>query len=707
MRKIKLIDNIEYGHKYLTYKKDDGSINYKDGDSFICDNISLEKEVYYADELVYINKEKSKVVDSVVNNFIKTFESRNIKPTDEQINFARETSKVIVGDLKDNIVTIIPAPCGFGKSTIKIEIIKFYIDLYKKGLTSNGMIISADRLDDLREIQDTLNNDKSYTYLLEGKNEEVCIMKSDIQCHKCNNSNCKVKTQLFEQKKYPILLVTNARLKECSETFNRYKDYDDGIRTLLLIDEKPQIKDTTKINQKLLDEINTYISSLDYEDINDKTLLQQQWNDIDRLINEKFISLRNNGYKRFIISNNSNIGVCRDNKIFMDLWNKYMKNNYKRELQHIHDVLTKGGFYVYEKNTEFIARIGYRNLQEEYCNDFKTIIFDGSALYDPDYNILINNNYAKFLYVENTRLYDNLKIDIYNAHKITKTQLHDKKYLIKAVGNFINNKIKDGFGSSYVVCNQEESGRLSEILNSTLKRDIPLNDDGRCFYFGATKGSNAMQKCTRMFQVGWDRMPDYEYVIEFLCCNFDWNKILELCLNQEKAIWFSSLLTKTNREETFRDKSYTSNNYSFGIPKINECEYLDILCKFYQEVHRTKLREYSYNGRIQITLFRSEFIIYSMIKQLFPKCELTEINTEQIEFKVEKKNSYTKADGNKTDVQRVIEWIDNNKEFKVSDLRKECNLSSKRWERIKSDDVIKSKLNKYDTVKRGYYILKK
>lgn len=711
------LENIEYGKKYLEYIKNDGTVHYRDGDNFIYNNLKFSKEAYTSDEIVEVRDMFKGIIDNTLNGFINTFESRDMKATDEQLYFARETSNVVLGELKEkDIIPVIPAPCGFGKSTIKLEIIKELIKLYKdedKNIT-NGVIIVGDRLDDLRELQDRLKECdlEGYTYMLESWNEDICINKrlkeaKPKMCFGCDYFyKCKIGEQQKEQSKYPILLITNARLRECGESIKRYKKYNNGERTLLLIDERPEMLDTVKVNKALLNEIDTHIASLNYNDLEDKTKLTSYWKEISEAVENKMISLRGK-YKRFIVNNKCNIGICKDNDKFMELWCKYLKSDYKRELEHINTVLTKGGFYVCENNTEFIATIGLRDLINDYCNDFKTIIFDGSALYDPLYISLYESNKIKYLYIPNSRTYGNLDIKV-NNEKITKTRFKDVKYLTYGLSEYIKNKCKIGFRYNYVVTYKEFSGKMGDYLEDPLRNNIVKMNDGSCFYFGNTKGSNAMSKCNRMIQVGWDTMPDYEYAIQFLCSSNLWDKLLDVCATKDKAERYSELFEKKDRSvEKIKDKSYSSDfrQYEFGLSSINEFVYFDIVSKFYQEVHRTKLRQYDCTDNIEVILFKNRKVIFDLIRGLFPKCKIEYNENELKELREAKDKTFTKSDGTMTDKQKILDWFDkwNGERFKVADFRNELGISSKRWEKLKKEESILNRLNECTIPKKGYY----
>lgn len=711
---ITLISDLEYDRKYLEKKDDEGKLLSRDDGNYIFNKMSLERIAYTSEDIVVINDELTKVSNEITENFKETFINRGREATEEQIYFANETAKIVLGEFKDNIVCVDPAPCGYGKSTIKLEIMKYLIELYKNDLSTTGVIIVGDRLVDLKQLQHDLREDSKYTFLLESWNEDVCEDKSKKIaepkiCYKCTYANCKIKKQVYEQSKYPILLITNARLKEFGEAIGVYKKWDGGERKLLLIDERPQIIDTVKVTKSLMNEIDTYISNLTYEDMKEKTALSNYWKEIKELIENKMIPLREK-YKRFIISNNSNIGVCKENDAFMKLWSKYLNYDYKKESTHIHTVLTKGGFYVCESNKEFISTIGTKNLRNDY-KDFKTIIFDGSALYDPQYLSMYDEDEEKsdlkFLYIPNSRTYENLNITAYTAHKISKTEFRNKsKYLVKAVAEFVKNKSRVGMSYDYLVTYNEQSPMLGSLLGDSLKSKIPKMSDGRTYYFGNTKGSNAMEQCTRMFQVGWDTLPDYEVAIMWLSCKGVWDKLLELCLDVNKAIDYSEMLQKADRDEdTFRKKTYSSGykNYYFGLNEIDQFQFLDTVSKFYQEIHRTKLRDYSYDGQVKIYVFQTKQLIYDMIKSLLPCCNFKANKDTLSEFQRAKDESFTKADGTKTLAQKFLDW---NKEFEgekinISEVKSICNMNNEEWKNVKKNTSVKEILTKYKTVREG------
>lgn len=720
MREINLIKDLDYNYKYKII--DNTTKNTKtlyDGDSKINEFIKLSKEVYTANEIVNITPELDLTALEVTNSFIHTFESRG-GATTEQIHFASETSKVIFGELIENIITVIPAPCGYGKSSITSEILQKIISLHINKESTDGIIIVTDRLESLRSTVEYLKQIglDGYTYILEGWNKEVCINKkikqSDVKVCTPNNcsffSKCKISKQQKEQEKYPILLITNARLRECGNIITKYKGWENGTRKILLIDERPDILDVVKVSKELLNKISTTLSKLDYETTKDKTTLENKFKEISDTINNRMQKLRDNDHKRYILSNINNDIICKNDLEFMTLWDKYMRFDNRRELEHIHTVLTIGGFYVYQRKIEFICTIGSKDLKEMYCGTYKTIIFDGTALYDPQYLGMYDNKSLKYLDIENTRSYDNLTINVYKQHKLTKTTFNDKNHLVNACASFINNKMRIGLTKkTYIVTYQRVASELYRLLKHL--DSIPTPNDFENYYFCNTKGDNNMQECVEMFMLGWNTMPDYEYVIQWLSIYINWELVISKCSNLEKALEISEQLEIKDRSiEEHNGYDYGTNykSYEFGYEGLNKYKYFMMVTDFYQEIHRTKLRKYNCDDKIVCNIFAIKSIILKMIEQLFPKKGelINVIDEELVEFKE------SKADGRKNKgvaYTKFKDWLDIQvvgRNVKTKELLLESGLESKELNGLKRSNSFVKEWFKEHSISKGKYLIK-
>lgn len=690
---LKLIDKVNYDF----YERPNGEL--------VSSNLSLEQVAYTADEIVNVNSDVEALAVELTNRFKNLYTERGLIATQEQLYFMEEFAKVVFGIHKaddlfsnttDRDIVLIPASCGFGKSTAKGIILQYMVEQIKAGVNTDGAIIVGDKLDDLRDVQDIVGKD--HAYLLQSWNQEICldttIKQADYRvCKNCNFENCPIKIQQKEQFNYPILLITNARLKELGISINNYKEWSGGERKLLLIDERPQITDNVYVDIKLLDDINSYLNTgINYDTTQDKTNLCNLYKQIYDKVESMILSLRGSGYGRWLVSIDNKLPLTNNDELFKELWGKYVGNEYSKELDHIKTVLRKGGFYVYERKAEFIATLGHKNLRDNF-RGFKTFIMDGSSLYDPQYRAIMD--YSKFLYVPNTRTYDNLNINIHLKHKITKTEFNNKGYIVDALNQLLKNSANDQY-ADYVVTYKEQFGKIQ--LNN------PNSFKG---YFGNTKGSNAMSNCNRMWQFGWETMPDYIYVIEFLSCCVDIDQVMDFCRNDEEfAKSFSSDLEFTARDIT-TNKPVDINNFkgsikfSFGSEKLNIYKWLSIVCNFYQEVHRTTLRKYSYTGKIEVNLFNTESVIFNMIEKLFTGCNVNYITDELPEFATAKIMARKTSDGKFNNTQLVLQYLQTHNILIIKDMLTELGLTDKQYSKIKTNKGIKAELSKFTVTRQG------
>ena len=232
---------------------------------------------------------------NIVDNYINVFNERKIELTKEQIDFAKETATILLGKIKDNnVIPVVPAPCGFGKSTITQIFIEEVCRAYKSGILTDGIIIVTDKIDQLNELHksilkikeiglynETEKGNTTFTYVLEGWREDsfdrgVCLNRSAkvYQYGMCSQEKCsyygkcKISNQKNRQKYSPILLMSNARLETFGESLSMYSMYTDKNgekqkRTMRINDEKPSMRDSLTINIKILKEIKSSIYTIE------------------------------------------------------------------------------------------------------------------------------------------------------------------------------------------------------------------------------------------------------------------------------------------------------------------------------------------------------------------------------------------------------------------------------------------------------------
>ena len=728
MREISLISKLEYKWEYLEYADKKGNI-FVDGypTSWTTD---LNKNVYTAEDLV--ENYNNEMVEDIVKGYIDLFIQRGMTATEQQIDFSRKTAKILLGQLKDtNNIPTISAPCGFGKSTITQVFLEVVCLAYKQGIYTEGLIIVTDKIEQLYELYNNLidsmgyyktnslkNNNKNipFAYILEGWKEDsyerkVCLNK-DVKVYEygmCSNKctyfgQCKICNQKYEQFNSPILLMTNARLETCAEGINFYAVYKDKDgnninRTLRIIDEKPTIRNNFRVNIDVLTDIRKSIDKIDKSI--ERRILINKWNKITLTIEDKFADFEGN--ERILVSNINNSPVLLNDIEFTSLWDNFMgKNKYKRELEHIHTVLTKGGLFVNAgARGLFIETIGMKNILNE---NFKTVIFDATSLIDQDYS---NEDIIKFVDIENIRTFNNVTFNFHMQHKLTKTNFNNSNYLMKACVKFLET-IKhentyvvthSGLAISMLTEIRKNKNLLVNLVDNEFtslfgKPNIITFNENKLPYYGNTKGNNGAKDCTQMVSFGWNIMPDYEYLIRYLCTQYseeELKKVFESCSDLENS--------KKLIDDIMTDKS------EITLYK-NYCMLVD----FIQEVFRTSLRKYDCTEDITINCFKCDYILISMIRQMFPQCNVN-INKNELECFTESKilGRETK-DGNMTAPQKFIEWNENwnGDKISVTELKKQCNITDSQWKDLKRKKDIKNMIDKLHNTKEGrtYYYSK-
>lgn len=728
MRKLHLVEDLEFNKKY---KEHNGVKDY-DNYTYMIEN--QYRTLYEAEEVVNLSEVNKSIIENVVDGYRDLFLERGNQPTEAQLEFARTTAKILLGELKDSkTIPVIPAPCGFGKSTITFVFVKEVCKAIRNGLINDGMIIVTDKLEELKTIHKNLIDDIGYfktetkenkvfktpfTYVLEGWtdksfDEGVCLNKKvkSYSHGMCSESNCpfftecKMSKQKQSQMFSPILLMTNARLETFGESVNQYNFYmvPDGadeengkvkyksqLRTMIINDEKPAMIDSISVSIPLVNNIENEIYHIPIQNEKgqkEKELLLGKWNQIRIMLREK-LNHYSSKYDRFLVSNINNDPILLNDEEFVVLWNKYMGIKYKNEIKHIHSVLTRGGLFCNTKRQGiFINTIFMRDL----ANDkLKTVIFDATALVDPDYSSSKGQAYEhviRFIDIESVRTFENVTFHFYQSHKINKSQFRSKNFLNNACVKFLESLSKNTL--TYVVTYNEVASKIlteikkrgnilvkgfesdEELWGYTNKVEIVTFDESTLFYFGNTKGSNKAKNCVQMVQFGWNALPDYIYATKYLCTDFNDEKITEIfnkCNRIEVAESYSKWLTH-------------GDNYQFENPNLYLYQNYSKVTDFIQEVFRTKLRNYNFTGKVEIHCFQADMVLIGMIKQLFPNCNINLVWDKQSCFIEEK--VLENGDGNNI-ISQLIKWVKDydGTPILVNEFKDKFKLSDDYWKKL-------------------------
>lgn len=198
------------------------------------------------------------IANDVSENSKKFFKENDAYVSEQQVDFYNDCTKLIFSNLNVKSPILIPVRCGFGKSTFLKTLIGTLIQKTRYGFSSSKvsddylpMIITSDRINDLKELSKTItkkhgyynqftyfDTEKSdyvsktqpYIYVLEGWNKSIpcknykkvtSYTESIERCtpERCTFfSKCELGIQKKEQMYSPILAMTNARLSYLTYT---------------------------------------------------------------------------------------------------------------------------------------------------------------------------------------------------------------------------------------------------------------------------------------------------------------------------------------------------------------------------------------------------------------------------------------------------------------------------------------------------------
>ena len=129
--------------------------------------------------------------------------------SEQQLKFYNDCSQLIFGELIDNNPILIPAKCGFGKTTFLKSMISTVItEVENKRISEEylPMIITQERLEDLESLVNKIRDEHGYyeetekidyLYLFKSWNETInCLNTSPPKnwqesLIRCNSKNCK------------------------------------------------------------------------------------------------------------------------------------------------------------------------------------------------------------------------------------------------------------------------------------------------------------------------------------------------------------------------------------------------------------------------------------------------------------------------------------------------------------------------------------
>jgi len=580
--------------------------------------------------------------------------------------------KHIQEDTDTNKLSVLPLPCGVGKS----KYIKYLLaDAIQ---TNKGLIVVTDSVERLNDYVTNSQDDFLIEYLQRNLSR-VSFLTSDT-----------LSKEVLTLSYKPIILMTTQRY------FNLDRDEIIKLTTgsikrdRIIFDEKVYLLESHKLTVKSLNDIATALrEGLDNTVVDDdKQWLIGQYDQLNKVLQQRLREneeLNNNtaNFRREVFFDADGLTISVDDVKFKDLISKYraLLRRYNpdvlKDLQAIDKLLIDGAITS--------QKVKSKSSNQEYQNYFtvvinnvdklinvgaKVFVMDGTADISPEYKL---NCVDMIDCTPFKRNLSELTINIVNVNtsKGKLTQKGSKTdNLIKSIIDYIKSDPKV-YNTIFTY----------QAIESRFKDQFKYVD-----HFGNIKGSNQYREVANICQVGLNRWSELIYVL------------------------YSNEIGRYNDF----DKSLIKRIYD--IETIDKIRCSLILADIEQNIYRCSIRNKDNNQKCNYMILFNTFERSKLFKDYKPLVTMLERRYKPLGATINVIDTPTKFKllksierNQETNTKKILRWLSANKgnTFHINDMLLNLNLTQKQFRRIKDKDLsIKQFFENMKTNKRGYYIVK-
>ena len=607
-------------------------------------------------------------------------ERKNTTP-DQFANWLREHLK---NSVDKNVVDLIPAPCGVGKSYSMTSQIGDALQNYDAGL-----ILVTDEVERMHQYVQSHDGFLA-EYLQRNKDRVLVYDASNAKAERAN---------LFKKQ---IIVISTQRYFSLSRN-EVIALVDTHIpRRHVFIDERAPLSETVRIDISVFNDIDTAFNIQLDNTASEKEWIIQQWRNLRSRYDGfmKTYEASHNDYELHLWHNDIDPHATTNDEKFLHLVNE----TYARKLKKAdHDILKKirAVFQMVYQGALFISRRKPNSkAQTEYSNFFlvtldhsnlllnigtKTVILDGTGDIDPVYNAWFINrvNCDEF-----KRDLSKLTINLVNINSsrnaIAKNPSSNPK--LAAIVDYVKALPKTDAVFTYGKSNTERD-TVEQVFG---------NAGFRTGHFGGLKGKNQFRHMAVLVQVGLNRIPDEFYMA----------LAIQNALQRHKP-----------------DKQY------YGVMNVDHAArrimLLSVLADLEQNIFRGTIRNADNQQQQTYTIIfkckssidkdgveRNDLAeLTTMIKERYEPLGATVnvLDTPSVILRAKTRERKTK-DGNQTPAQKLTEYLDHkehqpNQPFKLAAMLKDCEISEQQYkDALKRNTPIKQRIDNIRTDKRGWFM---
>lgn len=605
-----------------------------------------------------INNTIDDTIENCLNDFKGIIKNADIK----QENFLKYIVNEIYSDTDTNKINVVPVRCGFGKSVAIKVILRNIIKDNINNKKYNGIIVVTDskkRLEEIKQDEELMN----YAYYMR------YIDENNTSIYELENST---KKQIIEQNSFPILLMTSQKYERLSNTARRsiYK-WQNGERKIVIFDEKPFIYKTTVIDLQYMTDIKKEIE----QSKEDSDYLYEEFRKVDNYLEDKKQVMKEIGdivwYKK-----NEN-SLLNNEKEFLSKAKKNLNADIYYKIEQLIKFNAEGGLFVNKKNSKANNRKIFIKLNDnmsKFDNDIKYWIFDATSNKDVEYT----DNRFSILNIDDKKDNSNISLKWIMENSSKQSLKNRNYYKVKALNAFINNLLVN----------------MDKLLIVTYKEYInKLLDNEKIVkgYFGNLKGFNHYKDIENIVHIGLNRQPDYYYLSLFLLIN----KTIIDDLNLQEEYRCLDNIMHVNKE-----------TFLFNNEEINNIMLSKMYIDFEQNVYRTRLRDFSFSGKINIyVMCKPQFTEFINIIQKYLNVKVKQI--KPIEFE-EAEKLYKSQNSKLSVADRIITYFNTHisdfDEKPINNILEELEISPHQFKKAKENNKeFKKFMDLRKSRKRGYY----
>ncbi|MED3797410.1 hypothetical protein P4604_08520 [Lysinibacillus capsici] len=467
-------------------------------------------------------------------------------------------------------------------------------------------------------------------------------------CGRCSfKKSCVLPKKHDIQKNFPIVIMTHARFQMEGAQLKNYakwiaKDGKEYGRKRLVIDEKPPIINIIKI------------STIDLE-----TLIYDLKNMELEIGRENMISAIKviNELKMVMLSSERGVQLppldASFKFIFEAEWYKHYNGSNVSLLKHVEAAITQESV-VNEYNKKITITTAQKVIYD--LSSYNTVILDGTAKYDLEYQYLNN---IQMMDVPTLKSYDHLTLNYDITIPSSKKRLLEDKDLVIKLAQYASEKSLEE--PVLLLCYKFMKGSLESLLANEIKaKRIAIN------HFGNIKGSNSYSQYSCLIVVGIINKGDAYY------------------LSKSGAIF---------SEEKDLELTTIKKNRRFNSVDIKKYKLSDQVVGSIQDILRTSIRSNGNSKKANVYIFSRDIVLLKLLYAYFNGSKVVQWNL---------------LDSNPDWFEGVCELfssVEVGSKIAKATIRKVLNLEGeagkKQLQRIMQSDEFTNLLSQYNVVKHN------